>query len=343
MVVGASLRNPLKHWLLALIGAGAALGCAPETRPSRVSSTRIEVTHEEGMAIDAALAAGRQFGNDGHRRCVLWTETLAAGRGKPGLTAYAQEAVTQLCEVDAEAKLERARSALRAADADRDAVPAQTAALDGAGAFLKTQRNRLDRNETAQAVLTDALLVAKRLLAGTSSCEEKQRVAWFLESAERGAQAAALFKGPLRACNGVDEAIVVLRNARAEKRCDDGVLVAAEVWPRAAKAKEEQIALLDEVRACSDAFSMRRNFSFVPPETLADYHALVVQRAIETARSSAVREARERSRENAERCESRCMDMYAEQGGVCTNSCRGDTLCFRNCQALGRSCFSSCR
>lgn len=335
MLTTTSLRSVL---LSCAVTGLLTASCAPQTRRFDITGEVIRVTTEEARTIDELAKATGGLGDDDHRKCTLWTRVLAgATTDQHGLTEYARISKGWFCSVPSEAALGRAEAAIQKADASPASIEAQVAAVTGASEFARLDRKVKD-NLTRRALLASVEPAVTRLLESDASCGQRQAVAWLRWEGGQRDQAYGMFLDPLRACNGPREVVAVLDLSRGKNVCDQGVVIAAESWARA-KTHEEQIAVLDGVHACSNAFTMRRNFSFVPRAVISDYENVLRQRALDDARQG----ARDRLAEAAHRCEQNCMTLYADTGGVCTSSCRGDSTCFNNCRRLGEACFRGCR
>lgn len=332
-------KTSLRRVLLSCAATGLlTASCAPQTRRFDITGAVIRVTTDEARTIDENAKATGALGDDDHRKCAFWTRVLAgATTDQHGLTEYARIGKDWFCSLPSEAALRRAEAGIQKADASPTSIEAQVAAVTGASEFARLDRKVKD-NLTRQALLASVEPAVTRLIESDASCDQKQAAAWLRWEAGQRDQALGMFLDPLRACNGPREVVAVLELSRDRKQCDQGVAIAAESWARA-KTQDEQIAVLDGVHACSNAFTMRRNFSFVPRAVVSDYEAVLRQRALDDAR----RGARDRLAEAAHRCEENCMTLYADTGGVCSSSCRGDSTCFNNCRRLGEACFRGCR
>jgi hypothetical protein len=149
-----------------------------------------------------------------------------------------------------------------------------------------------------------------------------------------------------RQCDSVEAAIASVGPLRSVQKCDQALDVLRAAWPHVHGARAEVgIALLDGVAECSDAITLRRNLSFVPPDIVEDYFALLEarrQQELEAEhRADAERreqEAASRAAEASSRCESECSAAVSS----CTSSCVGDAACNERCSSVGHVCRSGC-
>lgn len=315
-----------------------AVTACGETRQRAWGTPKVSVTSAEARMIDQTNAAASTLGNDTHRRCVLWTKVLeSAGVEQHGLRSYAEETKSVHCVQKAEEDLARAERAVRAADAADTSPEAQLAAVTAVNDYFATWHVQTEKNATAEALIASVEPARQRVLSSDATCEEKRVASWLLWNSGRRDHAFAMFKGPIRSCNGPREAVAILSMAKQKGTCDDDLPLVAESWTRA-KRQDDQIAILDGVRECSTPFTLRRNFSFVPRAVLVDYDAVLRNREVDRSR----RDAADARRDRQDRCEADCMTMYSDKG-VCLSSCHGESSCVRSCQSLGEACFRNCR
>lgn len=324
------------RWLAALV-ASLLLGC---TVVRNIGYSNYRVTRDEAARLDAGEKQAETLRKDPYRECLSWKEvaTSADADAPPtpnGFKAYVGLRVSYACNPD-EALLLEAQNAIRAAQEASGDLEAQLLAVASVDAFARAQGLAVNSpdNLTLRDLLAQVAPILPRLSLPETACQAQLPVTALLWTLGDTDVALARYLGPQRECLGAKETARVTRPLREQGRCEEVVALAAEVWPRMTE-HEDQIRLLDLVRSCSDAYTMRRNFAFVPRDILFDYQALLDRRAVEQAQADWAREQHRLT----ERCEESCGSIY---GGVCVNSCRGDTICVENCQALGRSCQDSC-
>jgi hypothetical protein len=322
------------------------LGCAGETRRPGDGRAEVSVTRDEAARVDRAEQEAATLASDAHRRCVLWRRVeREATTEQRGLREYAKERVTQACSPKVEQTFELAEAAVAAAEKEPTLASVRSAVV----AVERFRQTSLPGDRTLADLATRMVAAYRRVPDAEVTCDDRKSVAWLDWKANDSTSARdALTSAAVRPCLGVTETRAFLQAAASTKakgeksECGQAVAIAADVWPRATTS-EEQVALLDGVVECSDAYSLRRNLAFVPRDVLMDYQALVRAREAKFQRYQQQRAAVEANRDAVEKCESMCSTMYADQGGVCTDSCRGDTVCFRNCQRLGAECRRQCR
>lgn len=324
-----------------LLAMAVLAGCA-HTRRYGGYGEAIGMSGEEAEAVDRASRQAESLGPDSHLRCAVWTDALAqAPQQQAGFRTYAKKGIQHECSEKVEAAFRGAEAALGAAEAAPSDTALQLEAVRSTSAFLATQIGP-GTNTTATRLGARADAIVPRLEAAQLPCEDKLAVPWLWWHQRKEARAREQFATTTRACLGVKELTQVFSTRSYEprdtKRCETVTQLAPEIWPRA-QNRDQQVALLDAVDRCSDAYSARRNFSFVPFAVLSDYQALRQQRALQDLQ----REAREESAQAADRCIDNCSTLYADQGGVCTNGCRGDTICVKSCISLGEQCRRNCR
>ncbi|MGH1343380.1 MAG: hypothetical protein ACRBN8_17610 [Nannocystales bacterium] len=299
-------------------------------------------TRDQRARIEAGKERARALADDPHRVCLHWKAVAAtfdegSSPRRSQFEQYAEQRVSANCN-PGEALLLDAQAAIRAANEAPNERRAQLAALESLAAFVHSQRKsaKSPDNLTLQDLLTEARPVLTRLSLPTAGCEDQLQVTSLMWSLGEIDAALARFTGPQRACLGAKETALVANPLRVRGQCDELLTLITEVWPRITD-HHDQIQLLDLVMSCSDAYTMRRNFAFVPRDILLDYQALLDRRAADEAEAEwADQQARQ-----TERCEDNCLTMYGETG-VCMSSCRGETICVRNCRSLGNSCRNSC-
>lgn len=326
------------------VGALALVGCAAETRKPSDSYAPISVTRGEVFRIDAALQEAHTLAEDYHRRCALWRRVAReATTEQPGLREYASERTKQSCDEERERRHDAAEAAVTAAEG-APSLPASRAAFTALDRFY--ERSIPGRDRTLDDLVARARALLGRLPENDVTCDDRKAVAWLEWKSSRAPAAKdRMMASSIRPCMGVRETRAILQAAldsKAKSECGSAVALTSEVWPRTS-SPEEQVALIDGVVGCSDAYTLRRNLAFVPRDVLTDYQSLRRAREAQFRLDEAHRQAAEAVSDARERCSSSCMTMYADQGGVCTDSCRGDTICFKNCQRLGAECFRQCR
>ena len=250
---------------------------------------------------------------------------------------------------DARARLESRKHAALAA-ATRDAI----VAAEAAPADLRLQRRaaamvrEVARDEQARDQLGD-LAPAKRLLAhlvAAAPCPGlADAAATHLALGDDEAGANAYVEAAGR-CQSVEAALAAVGPLRRTERCDLAIETLRAAWPRAQGARSElAIEVLDGVRACSTAITLRRNLSFVPADVVDDYFALLEARRIraaEDARRAEATRLAEQARERANAAASRCASECSAAVSSCTASCGADTSCTQRCYSVGHVCRSGC-
>lgn len=244
-----------------------------------------------------------------------------------------------------------ARGHVALALATRDALDAAAAAPSD----VRLQRRAaamvrdVARDSTARDQLADIVPRAKRLLdqlVAVAPCPGLADAGATWLALDDSGHAGDAYVKAARQCESVEAAIAAVRPLRHDQRCDEAIDVLRTMWPRAQGARAElAIALLDGITACSTAITLRRNLSFVPPDIVDDYFALLEARRIEAAeaerraeRSRRRQEAESRAMAATSRCESECSAAVSS----CTSSCAGDANCTQRCYSIGHVCQSGC-
>ncbi|HEY5927734.1 MAG TPA: hypothetical protein VIV11_38880 [Kofleriaceae bacterium] len=252
---------------------------------------------------------------------------------------------------DAADKRLAARKHAALATATRDALDAAAAAP----ADVRLQRRAaamvraLARDEKAREQIGDLTPRTKRLLdhlVATAPCPGLADAAatWLaLDDEDAGGGA---YVQAARQCQSVEAAIAAVRPLRRVERCETALAALREVWPRAQGARSElAIEVLDGVTACSTAITLRRNLSFVPPDVVDDYFALLEARREQEAESERRAEVARREQEAQSRAfaaTSRCESECSAAVSTCTSSCGSDTSCNQRCYSVGHVCRSGC-
>ncbi len=329
--------------------AAAAPGLALLLLPVLTSCTVVRVvdyskyrfTRDQAALLDAADERAGGLHDDPHRACLHWQEVgrkvgVDDSRRPLGFVEYVEKKTSRACRH--EQRLAAATSALERAQQSPSDRDAQRLALERVVEFAAAQGTAATRAEnlTLRELLAEADPVVARMEDGQPSCADLLVVSNLLWTVGAQQDALSRYLGPQRPCLGAKEVSRAATALRRENRCEDVVALAAEVWPRM-EGRDDQVLILDLVMDCSDEYTMRRNYSFVPPEVLVDYEALLRRRAADRAEAQW---QQERSRA-VERCEDDCLTMYADNG-VCMSSCAGDSICVKNCRALGNTCRNSC-
>ncbi|MBV1858236.1 MAG: hypothetical protein KUG77_07480 [Nannocystaceae bacterium] len=338
MSVSFNPRRVVTMRCFALFLLSLLTGC---TVVRAIGYSNYRLTRDQATRLDAAEDLAKAFRDDRHRACLHWRGVAATidpdeSRGPRGFEEYADERVSRACSH--EERLAAAQAAIRNADQHPHDREAQALALTRVDAFAAAQRaaTASSENLTLRDLLIEVKPVVARLENGQTACADLLLVTNLLWTVGARNDALARYLGPQRQCLGAAQAERVAAVLRTEDRCDEVVALAAEVWPRMA-VRDDQVLILDLVMACSDEYTMRRNFAFVPADILFDYQALRSRRAADEAEAQWQRELARQ----AERCEASCLSIYGETG-ACTSSCRGDTICVQSCRKLGDACWNSC-
>jgi hypothetical protein len=251
---------------------------------------------------------------------------------------------------DASARLE-ARKHAALAVATRDALDAAAAAPSD----VRLQRRAaamvrdVAADKHAREQLADLLPRAKRLLdhlVAIAPCPGLADAAATWLALDDPGLAGNAYVNAAQQCESVEAAIAAVRPLRRVERCGDAIDVLRAVWPRVQGARAElAIAVLDGITSCSTAITLRRNLSFVPPDVVDDYFALLEARRIEAAEAERRAEASRRQQEAESRAfaaTSRCESECSAAVSSCTSSCGGDAACSQRCYSIGHVCRSGC-
>ena len=244
---------------------------------------------------------------------------------------------------EARARLEAAEQAARVA-ATNDAIAAARARPDDVRLLRRAaaMARELPRDAAAElAGLEDVLAELSR-----HPCPGLADIAATRAALGDANAAGDAYLRAARECASVEAAIAAVVPLRSVERCDEAVGVLRDAWPRIdASRRGAWLEVLDAVAACSDAVTLRRNLSFVPPSVVEDYLAVLGARAAaqrdaeRRAEAEAARQAAdERARAAAWRCESECSAATSS----CSTSCRGDASCLERCDSVGHVCRAGC-
>lgn len=338
MSVSFNPRRAVRARLLAPFLLLLLTGC---TVVRGIGYTNYRVTRDQAARLDTALELASTLREDPHRACLHWRGVAAEidpvdSKRPLGIVDYADQKISRSCSQ--EERLTAAQAAIRNAEEHPHDQEAQTLALTTVEAFAAGQGGGAasSENVTLRDLLNETKPIVTRLESGHAPCSDLLLVTNLLWTVGARDDALARYLGPQRQCLGAVQTKRVAAGLRAEGRCDEAVTLAAEVWPRIA-SRDDQVLILDLVMDCSDEYTMRRNFAFVPVDILRDYQALLNRRAADEAEA----QWRGELARQAERCEASCLSMYGETG-ACMSSCGGDTNCVQSCRSLGDACWNAC-
>jgi hypothetical protein len=292
-------------------------------------------------AAVAVLASGCATFAGSYAIPSLIMVSLPTGRVGDGEGTTSDEASKRLAAARQAALVETTRGALVAATRAPGDVRLQRRA---AALVRELARGRGDdRDQLVDRALVDRVLGH---LATALPCPGLADVGATREALGEHGAAGDAYLRCARECDSIEAALAAVRPLRNAERCGDAIDALRAAWPKVDRQRRgAEIEVLDGVAACSDAVSLRRNLSFVPPDVIDDYAALLDARQ-EAARESQrraeayqrERDAEERARAATWRCESECSSAVSS----CQSSCSGDASCSQRCTSIGHSCRAGC-
>jgi hypothetical protein len=261
----------------------------------------------------------------------------------PGEGTSSKAAGERLDEEERSATVANALSALTTADLAPADVRARRKASELAVVALA--RGRVEDKARVRAAST---AVVERLATSTETCIDSALAARVEAAAGRLDQAADLLVRAADACHTSRATIAAARALRAAKRCPEAVRAVERGWPNG--AADEWIALMDQVSACSNEVSLRRNLGFVPETVREDYFALLAarerereQRELDERADARARAAEERRQSERFEARSRCSSYCGSAESSCISSCAGGGPCMSRCSALRSACLAGCQ
>jgi hypothetical protein len=223
------------------------------------------------------------------------------------------------------------RLALQAADRSPTDLRAQRKAAELAHGLLNDSRD-VERDK----VYLRSLGALARLEAHPEACSTRVEAGRVRLAADDFEGAAKNFVQSARECHSVAAFRAAGWPLRKLERCTELVALAAHIWPVA--GKDDWVAVMDSVAACSNELSLRSNLAFAPPEVVVDYFALLRRRSQQRAAEEALWRANQLRTESRSRCESECWSARTN----CASACGSSTACYSQCQALENVCRAGC-
>lgn len=165
-----------------------------------------------------------------------------------------------------------------------------------------------------------------RLEASDAVCEALPPAAQAHRAAGARTTSLALELKAARACQDSPAARRAANDLAQLSRCGEVPALAKEAWPWAT-TDDEQVAWLDRVADCSDAYGFEKNVAFVPGVVRERYAALLRARVAEERRYQA----------------ERCVEDCGHKAFSCRSGCWNSTLCRSQCEAVEALCRLGCQ